>query len=145
MSAQHLLFLMSAALAACGTLAAGPAFAADENLRIELNRLEPQGENCRAYLLVENKASEGFRSLKLDLFAFDTDGVAARRLGVEIGPVAGRKTLVKLFDFPGLACPRFGRILLNDVITCDTGTGPRDQCLDLIAPGSRVGAVAFVK
>jgi len=114
-------------------------------MRVELNRLEAAGENCRAYFLIDNHRGPGWRSLKLDLFALDTDGVAAKRLAVEVGPVPERKTLIKLFDFPGLACPRFGRILLNDVMACERGVGTREDCLAAIETVSRIAAVPFAK
>lgn len=113
-------------------------------LRLELNRLEPQGENCRAYLLIDNAKGEALRSLKLDLFALDADGVAAKRLAVEVGPVPEKKTLIKLFDFPGLACARFGRVLLNEVLACEGAGGPREDCLAALQTTSKT-SVPFVK
>ena len=77
-------------------------------LKLELNRLEPAGESCRTYLLVDNSRGQALKSLKVDLFAFDNDGIAQKRLAVELGPVQDRKTMVRLFDFPALACPRRG-------------------------------------
>ncbi len=109
---------------------AGTALALDRAspplLRIELNKIEAAGENCRTYLLVDNQKGESWRSMKLDLFALDTVGVAAKRLAVEVGPIPSRKTLIKLFGFPGLSCSRFGRILLNDVLTCEGAASLRE-------------------
>lgn len=137
---------LAARAIAAALAAASPALAADaDGPRLELNRLEPQGEACRVTLLVANARPEPYRSLKVDLFALDTAGVAQRRLAVELGPVAARKTLIKLFDVPDLPCGRFGQLLLNDVIACDGPTGSRDACLAAIEIGSRVAAVAFVK
>jgi hypothetical protein len=116
------------------------------HLRIELNRLEPvPAETCRAYLLIENSAAAAYRSLKLDLFAFDIDGVIAKRVALEAGPVLASKTSVKLFDFAGVACDRLGRVLLNDVIGCETAKDAEPGCLAAIATSSRVGRVGFVK
>ena len=114
-------------------------------LRIELNRIEAAGENCRTYFLIDNRKGESWRSLKLDLFALDTDGVAAKRLAVEVGPVPGRKTLIKLFDFPGLSCSRFGRVLLNDVMTCEGArTRGRSACPS-VETASKIDTVSFAK
>ncbi len=123
----------------------GPALGQESSLRVELNRLEPQGDNCRTYLLIDNSKGDALLSLKLDLFALDTDGVAAKRLAVEVGPVPEKKRLIKLFDFAGLACPQVGSILLNDVIACEGSQGPREDCLSAIEPASKAGPVAFVK
>lgn len=128
-----------------GTALAQESPAASGSLRIELNKIEASGENCRTYFLIDNQKGESWRLLKLDLFALDADGVAAKRLAVEVGPVPGRKTLIKLFDFPGLSCTRFGRVLLNDVLACDGVVSSREECLSGIDTASRVGAVSFVK
>lgn len=119
--------------------------AAPHPVRVELNRLESNGENCRAYFLIDNQKGESWRSLKLDLFALDTDGVAAKRLAVEVGPVPEKKTLIKLFDFTGLACPRLGRVLLNDVMACEGAASSREACLSAIETASKVATVPFAK
>jgi len=135
---------------ACAALlfATGGALAQDRSstsVRVELNRLEAAGENCRAYFLIDNRKGETWRSLKLDLFALDTEGVAAKRLAIEVGPVPEKKTLIKLFDFPGLACPRFGSILLNDVMACEGAADTREACLSAIDTTSKVADVPFAK
>ena len=56
-----------------------------------------------------------------------------------------RKTLIKLFDFPGLNCSRFGRVLLNDVLTCEGTTASREDCLSAIETASKIDAISFVK
>ncbi len=109
-------------------------------LKLELNRLEPTGDACRTYLLVDNSRGPALKSLKVDLFAFDTDGVAQKRLAVELGPVQERKTMVRLFDFAGLACPKIGRILLNDVMACEGGDASREGCLERIETESKTAA-----
>lgn len=109
-------------------------------LKLELNRLEQSGEACRTYLLVDNSRGPALKSLKVDLFAFDTDGVAQKRLAVELGPVQERKTMVRLFDFPALACPKIGRVLLNDVLACEGGDANRETCLERIETESKAAA-----
>lgn len=109
-------------------------------LKLELNRLEPAGDACRTYLLVDNSRGPALKSLKVDLFAFDTEGVAQKRLAVELGPVQEKKTLVRLFDFPQLACPKVGRILLNDVLACEGGDSSRESCLERIETESKASA-----
>jgi len=125
--------------------AALPTSAQETRIRLELNKLEAAGENCRAYFLIDNRGAESWRSLKLDLFALDTDGVAAKRVAVEVGPISEKKTHIKVFDFAGLACPRFGRILLNEVMTCEGGTNSREECLAMIETDSKVAAVPLEK
>jgi hypothetical protein len=128
-----------------GTALAQNSAPAQAPLRIELNKVEAAGESCRTYFLIDNQKGETWKSLKLDLFALDTDGVAAKRLAVEVGPVPSRKTLIKLFDFPGLNCSRFGRVLLNDVLTCEGAATSREDCLSAIETASKIDAISFVK
>ena len=109
-------------------------------LKVELNKLEPAGENCRTFLLVDNSKGEALKSLKLDLFAFDTEGVAQKRLAVEVGPVGDKKTVVRLFDFPAIACPKIGKVLLNDVLACEGGDASRESCLERIETATKTSA-----
>lgn len=138
-------FVVAAIIVVTGISAAQAEPAEGPAVRLELNRLEPQGEACRVYLLIRNASGEAYRSYKLDLFAFDTGGVAAKRLAVETGPLPAGKTLVKLFDFADLPCARFGQVLLNDVLTCETASGPRPGCAASVVTASRVSGVEFAK
>jgi hypothetical protein len=117
--------------------------AASAPVRLELNRLEAEGQNCRVYLLADNSKGEAYRSFKVDLFVLDTDGVAAKRVVLELGPIAAGKTLIRLFDIAGVACTRFGRVLLNDV-TCEAEPGARPNCLADTRTESKA-TVPFVK
>lgn len=135
--------LRSLAIATLVLLAATTA-RAGEGVRVELNKLEPGKDACRAYLVFENATPSAFDSLKFDLVLFDADGVVARRLAVEGGPLPARKTSVKLFDIAGLGCKGIGRILLNAVIACADDGVQRRGCLDLVSLSSRT-AVPFVK
>lgn len=116
---------------------AGPAGAADGRIGVELNKLEPLASACRAYLLLTNKAGTAFRNLKLDLVIFDTDGIVARRVAVQGGPIPDGKTSLKVFDIDGVQCAKISRFLLNGVMTCDAEDGKRDGCVGLIDTSSR--------
>ncbi|UYW27929.1 Tat pathway signal protein [Methylorubrum extorquens] len=132
--------LITAIPAAMAQDATPPAKSDAPALKIELNRLEPAGEACRTYMLVDNSRGPALKSLKVDLFAFDTEGVAQKRLAVELGPVQEKKTVVRLFDFAGLACPKIGRLLLNDVLACEGGDATRETCLERIEPATKTSA-----
>ncbi len=99
-------------------------------LKLQLNKLETAGEACRVTMVVDNAKGVGLKSYKVDLFAFDPEGVAQKRVAVELGPLPARKTIVKIFDFPGIACSKVGRVLLNDVLACDGGDAAREACLE---------------
>jgi len=117
---------------------------AQQAVSVELNKLEPNGDACRAYLVLENRSERAFETLKLDLVLFDADGVVARRLAVETAPLPAGKISLKVFDIAGLNCPSLGRVLLNDVLSCADAGGALDGCLDLLAPAGR-GDLEFVK
>lgn len=125
-------------LAAAAVLAAlvtsAPARAAPVN--VELNKLEPNNGACRAFMVTENGRDTALSSLKLDLVMFDDDGIVAKRLAVELGPLPAGKTRVKAFDIDGVSCQGISRILLNDVLSC---SGAED-CLSLVSVTSRSDA-----
>jgi hypothetical protein len=132
------------ALAGYLSLTVGAAVQAQQGVRIELNKLEPQDGACRAYLVFENNTGHTFTEYKLDLVMFDPDDVIARRLAVDAAPLRADKTTVKLFDIEGLDCGNIGRILVNDVLDCADDTGPRQNCVTEIEPVSKAD-VALVK
>lgn len=135
------------ALAAAVTLP-GASWAQSEEaasgVAIELNKLEPNGEACRAYLVVKNTAAAAFESLKLDLVMFDRDGVVAKRLAVQAAPLPVGKTSLKVFDITGHDCAGIGSILLNDVLECAPTPQDGAGCLGLIAATAR-GDVPLIK
>ena len=98
-------------------------------LSVELNKLEPQGSGCRAYVVVQNDSATQFQTVKLDLVLFQQDGVIGRRFAIDLAPLKPQKRTVKLFDLDGLACDRIGSLLINDVVECKTADGPLDDCL----------------
>lgn len=117
---------------------------AEARVAIELNKLEPVAEACRAYLVVRNDTGIAFESLQLDLVLFDNDDIVAKRLAVETAPLPAGKTSLKVFDIAGLQCDAIGQILLNNVLSCEDAFGKRDDCLALLAVTSR-GMVPFIK
>lgn len=121
-----------------------PAHGQDTTVGIELNKLEPVGDACRAYLVFENRTETAFDPFKLDLVMFDSEGVIAKRVAVEAGPLPAGKTSVKLFDVNGLGCGRIRRVLLNSVMACGTSGDARPDCTALVEPASRTQA-AFIK
>jgi len=114
------------------------------SLSIQLNKLEADGDTCRAYIVLENRTDLSFEALRLDLVMFDVDGVIARRLAVDAAPLAASRTSVRVFAIGSLACDNIGRVLLNDVLACADASGERTDCMDRIAPESIAG-VPFIK
>ena len=75
-----------------------PPLAASETIGIELNRIEDQGANCRAYLVITNPGEIAFSGFKLDLVIFSGSGTITRRLALDLAPLRAAKTSVKVFD-----------------------------------------------
>ncbi len=127
---------------------------------LELNKLEPlpapatapgggaaATAGCRAYVVVTNPDPEPISQLRLDLILFGKDGVILRRIALDLGPLAPHKTAVRLFDLQGQPCDGIGRMLVNDVLACQTGqsgNAPAEQqrqvCLDRLQVSSRAKA-----
>lgn len=123
-------------LAAACVIAGAPAFAETPSIAVELNKLEPSGGNCRAYLVVNNESQTAFKAFKLDLVLFQTDGVIGRRFAVDLAPLRPIKRSVKLFEIDGTSCDGIGSFLINDVLECEAESGAIDDCLAAINPSS---------
>lgn len=130
--------IFALAVLAAAPVAAQPA--GEDSVKIELNKLEPAGSACRAYLVFQNATAYSFDSFKLDLVMFDTDGVIAKRLAVEAGALPSGKTSVKLFDIDGQSCDALERVLLNSVMACGTASGDTPDCTALTETSSRAKA-----
>lgn len=144
-SSRILRGVFSLLLVALWAIVPSSALAEDtDSLTIQLNKLETEGDTCRAYIVLENRSDLSFEALRLDLVMFDVDGVIARRLAVDAAPLASGRTSVRVFGISNLACDNIGRVLLNDVLTCADATGERTDCMDRIVPESIAG-VPFIK
>ena len=111
---------------------------------VELNRLEDQGGNCRAYLVINNPGSAEFSGFALDLVVFDRGGTIMRRLAVDVAPLRAAKTSVKVFDISETACTAIGSILVNDVIHCRDKSGDIAGCVERLSTSSKL-AVSLLK
>ena len=134
------MFLAIAALFGALLYPAAEAWA-EASLPIELNKLEQRDNDaCRAYMVFQNKLGEPISALRLDLILFRTDGIIESRLALDAGRMPVDKTVVKLFDIPGLSCADIGQMLLNSVLQCETAAGVRDDCISLVETTSRASA-----
>lgn len=128
---------IAAAVVALSTMLGTAAIAEDGKVGVELNKTEDQAGGCRLYFVLDNGIPAAFDIYKLDLVMFGTDGVIARRLAVEVGPLRPTKTSVKLFDVAGLACTGIGSVLVNDVLSCKSGADEQANCIDKVSVASR--------
>ncbi len=112
------------------------AAAAASPVALELNKLETVGQDCRAYLVVNNTADTSYQAFKLDLIMFQTDGVIGKRFTLNIAPLRPTKRVVKLFDISGVSCETVGSFLINDVTECKVDAGEADDCLSRLTVSS---------
>ncbi|MXP63894.1 Tat pathway signal protein [Roseomonas sp. M0104] len=133
---------LAAALLLPGLAQAQPA---SDSIGLELNRLQPQGEGCRVWLVLRNPASAALDPLRLDLLVFGKDGVISRRLAVDVGPLPAEKTAARVFDMGGQNCGGVGSLLLNDLLACGPAPNGGSDCLPRLALSSRVEGVPFEK
>ncbi len=103
---------------------------------MELNKLEPQGQSCRAYIVVNNASATAYGAFKLDLVVFQPDGVVGRRFAIDLAPLRPNKRTVKLFDIDQMSCEQIGGLLVNDVMECKAGEAALDDCLARLSPSS---------
>lgn len=115
-----------------------------EGIDIELNKLEPGNNGCRAFMVMHNGTNRSYSNLQLDLVVFDPKGIIVDQLAVDMAPLSAGKTMVKVFEIAGHDCGNFGRVLLNDVLTCKAGDAAVERCIDLLVPTSRA-AIGFIK
>ena len=128
---------LSALLLALSAVPALAANAAPNGVSLELNTLEPRGQNC-AVNMVFGTGDDAYQSFKLDLVFFGTDGAIRKRLAVDAAPLRARKTSVKAFEVSGLACDAIGSVLVNDVLDCRTEAGAVADCIDRVETKSRL-------
>jgi len=132
--------ILVALTAAMLPLSPGAAHAAEQRLRVELNKIEPTGDDCRTTWVLNNATAADLARLKLDIVAFDTDGIVARRVGAELGPIRREHTRVKLFDLKSIDCRNVGRMLMNGVLACEAegaDTVSPEHCADSLETASR--------
>jgi hypothetical protein len=131
--------VLLAAMALSALAVLTPPLAASETIGIELNRLEDQGANCRAYLVITNPGEIAFSG-----FIFSGSGTITRRLALDLAPLRAAKTSVKVFDITDTACAGIGSILVNDVVDCRDPSGSVAGCVDRISTSSKL-AVSLSK
>lgn len=120
------------------SLAPAMTLAAHQPLSVELNRLDEEGQSCRASFVITNPGPETFTGYKLDLVVFDKGGTITKRLAADVAPLRADKETVKMFDIPDTPCSGIGSILINDVLDCRVGDKPAADCAGAIAASSKL-------
>ncbi|HZD25987.1 MAG TPA: hypothetical protein VE631_06965, partial [Alphaproteobacteria bacterium] len=89
-----------------------PAFAAG-SLSIELNRVTMRDGRCVGSFLIGNDLGRTLDRFSIDLYVFDADGRAARRLLVDLAPLPAGRTTPASFGL-ALPCGGIGWLLIAD-------------------------------
>jgi hypothetical protein len=142
--ASTAVLLMLSAFSPATALAAQTQDQSVHDISVELNKLEPVGKGCRAYIVVDNATDAAYSVLKLDIVLFRPDGVIDRRIALDLGPLRANKKDVKTFDLDASPCTSIGSILINDVLDCKADKQAVSDCLDKINVSSRA-SVALSK
>ncbi|MGF1611547.1 MAG: Tat pathway signal sequence domain protein [Kiloniellales bacterium] len=124
--------LAFAPLAFMAAVIAATATASAEPIKIDLNKLEPQDDACRAYFVLENSTDSSFSSFTLDLFLFGADGVVTKRVVMDSAPLDPAKIRVRPVDFREVDCSQISMVLINDILKCEDASGVRNDCIGLI-------------
>ncbi|MCH8038503.1 MAG: Tat pathway signal sequence domain protein [Proteobacteria bacterium] len=115
-----------------------PAPAGEPGIEIELNKVEDNGGSCLASFVVRNRLGHTLDRFSMDLYVFDSDGVIARQVLLDLAPLRGNKTTVLSFFLIERPCGEISRILINDIPSCRSeGTGETLDCLDGLSVSSR--------
>jgi hypothetical protein len=119
---------MSAGIVAALLTLAHAATADPAGLAVQLNKLESEKDNCRAYFVISNNTAAAYKVLKLDLIQFQPNGVIGRPFAVDLGPLKPEKRTVKLFDI-STPCDQIGSLMINDVVECGGEAGSLPNCM----------------
>jgi hypothetical protein len=109
----------------------------DGVLTIELNKLEDTAQGCLSSFLFDNRTGHQLNRFRLDLVFFDSEGVAAKQMLLDMAPLYEDKKTFASFLLDETACDKIGSILVNDVPTCENGSGDEIGCIDLLEVKSR--------
>lgn len=120
----------------------GTALAAESGkLSVEFNDLEQAETGCRAVFVLNNGLDKALDNVTLRVVSFDDSGHARLFLSLEVGAMPVNKTRVLRFDLGSdVACDTVGRIVLDDVTSCEGPEMGPAECLAAIALSSRAGA-----
>lgn len=110
-------------------------------LVVELNKVEPaENGGCRAFFLFRNQRAESFEGFEMSLAILDQDGIIDRLLTIDAAPLPARRTTLKLFEIPQIACPDISEILLHELTSCKPQNGDEMDCFGILDLVSRTPA-----
>tara|TARA_B100000029_G_scaffold427761_1_gene437307 strand:+ start:4132 stop:4560 length:429 start_codon:yes stop_codon:yes gene_type:complete len=142
-----MIFRVGVLVVMCLGLALGSvprAWAQQEGIAIELNKVESAPSGCRLHFDVHNTTGMKFEVFSVDLVFFDTDGVVSSRSLVSFGRLHPNKHHFNSWEFPSVECTKVGRILVNGIQQCQHDGGESFDCLSALS-ASHKGKIELVK
>jgi hypothetical protein len=128
-------------------LLAGPALAQDAapkgTLTLELNALTPSETGCRITLLASNALGTELVRSAFEIALFGDGGGIERLVSLEFKAMPAGKTKVLQFDIGEVGCDKIGRVLINDIASCEGEGLDPGVCYDALRTGSRLDSVEF--
>lgn len=119
-------------LTAAAGLPFGAASAIEPMLGIELNKLESFEGGCRSFFLFRNRTELTLSSFEMSLAILDQGGVIDRLLTIDAAPLPARRTTLKLFEIPEIACENVGEVILHDIAACAAADAAAIDCFAMI-------------
>jgi curli biogenesis system outer membrane secretion channel CsgG len=118
-------------------LSAGPVFAQETAITIELNDAANAENACRLVFVAVNRSGVLLEKTSYDVVTFDTSGKVGKSLTFQFGRLPIGKTKVVQFDLPGQTCDSISRLLVNDVSECSVDGKASDICIDALTTTTR--------
>ena len=123
-----------------------PSFAmANDKLTVELNKFEENDSGgCQAFFLFRNQTDMTLEGFEMSLAVLDTGGIIDRLLTIDAAPLPAKRTTLKLFEIPEMACGKISEILLHEIASCRPQNDSEVDCYPFLELKSRTSA-ALVK
>ena len=106
----------------------------------DFNDLQQTDGGCRAVFVLNNGLDKALDKVTLRVVAFNQDKQAKLFLSLDVGNLPVGKTRVLRFDLgDGLACKDVGRLVLDDVTSCEGAEIGPPECLAALSLSSLAG------
>jgi hypothetical protein len=106
-------------------------------LALELNAVQPTEAGCRVTFLATNKLGASVDRAGIEMAFFTADGGIDRIVTLDFTGLAEGKTKVLQFELKDLPCDGIGRLLVNDIASCEgVGLAP-EACLEGLVTTAR--------
>lgn len=108
----------------------GGAWAQDGGIKLQLNRAETEGNDCRMTFVVDNGTGGDLSAAAYEVAVYATNGPVINLVVMDFGPLVAGRTRVVQFDVPDVDCSAIGQLSVNDPpVNCGVANGgAADAC-----------------